>query len=125
MHTGLSIAGSRFEVLGGDEGIGPRRNLDDAAVAVLAGFAQRYAVLRLMKAEPAAAGVQRPEAVPAASAAGERLPDLGRAGLVQSRRSRAVAWEHPRREAAEHLAEAAWQLARERLRPDRPAGLLR
>lgn len=57
MHVGLFISGSCFEVLCGGEGVGPRRDLDDAAVSVLSGFARRYAVLRLMDAEPAAAGL--------------------------------------------------------------------
>lgn len=57
MHTGISISGARFEVLCGDEEVGPRRDLDNAAVSVLTGFAQRYAALQRLEAEQASAGL--------------------------------------------------------------------
>jgi hypothetical protein len=57
MQAGLFISGSRFEVLCDDEAVGPRRDLDGAAVAALAKFAERYAALRITAAEAAAAGL--------------------------------------------------------------------
>jgi hypothetical protein len=45
VHFGISVDSERFEIVAGEEAVGPRRDLDEAAVRDLDGFAERYGVI--------------------------------------------------------------------------------
>ena len=45
VHCGISIDSERFEIVADEEAVGPRRDLDEAAVRDLESFAERYGVI--------------------------------------------------------------------------------
>ena len=53
-HVGILAQNDRFEIIAGDQALGPRRDLDAKAVATLEGFAERYRLILHTPANAAA-----------------------------------------------------------------------